>query len=328
MPTTSLDGPRTKLELLFNDCSLEGQFRNATEFGEAVGRIMAIRQTARRYGKEVHCHLNVATARVIGDLPMMQVAQFLNKDQSRALLQWMTKSGPFWDEDRQHGEDDWFAIGNLVVTDTAVGEAAYCVLHGTPRALVSASPSSWLATPLEIEWHETGRKRTCSVENVWNRAQIDAFLTGLPSSLTSWKTLDQEAKRRFPGLTFSEDSFAELGGQPFNKRAAERLLERLEVLAELKTSFDVNGQRTERGHAIYAKHFTGDKAWFSDSSDTEKVAFRRAMTFRHPTNPAESLFCTWHGKVKSPQLRIHFSWPIRANEPLYIVYVGPKITKR
>ena len=289
---------------------------------------MMIRQTAQRYGKEVHCHRNVATAKVIGELLMVKAAQTLKKDQSRALLQWMTKSGPFWDEDRQHGEDALFAIGNLVVTDTAVGEAAYCVLHDIPRALVSASPSSWLATPLEIAWHETGRTRTCNVENFWDNAQIDAFLTGLSSSLTSWKDLDQEAKRRFPSLTFSEDSFDGLDGQPFNRGAAERLLARLKVLAELKTSFNENGQRTELGHAIYNKHFTGEKAWFSDSSDQEKVAFQRSLTFRHPDDSANTLFCTWHGKVKSPQLRIHFSWPIRADSPLYVVYVGPKITKR
>ena len=35
-----------------------------------------------------------------------------------------------------------------------------------------------------------------------------------------------------------------------------------------------------------------------------------------------------HGKVKTPQIRIHFSWPITASTPLYVVYVGYKITKK
>ena len=51
------------------------------------------------------------------------------------------------------------------------------------------------------------------------------------------------------------------------------------------------------------------------------------MTFKHPTDASKTLFCPWHGKVQTPQLRVHFSWPVRADEPLYIVYVGPKITK-
>lgn len=79
---------------------------------------------------------------------------------------------------------------------------------------------------------------------------------------------------------------------------------------------------------MFQLHFTGDKAWFSDSSSTEKSDFRKELTFRHPMNAGEYLFCTWHGKVKTPQLRIHFSWPIRASDPLYVVYIGPKITKQ
>ena len=103
---------------------------------------------------------------------------------------------------------------------------------------------------------------------------------------------------------------------------------RLIVLHELKNCFDEDGERTPAGHSLYQKHFTGDKAWFSDSSVTEKRNFRTELTFPNPSLPGESLFCTWHGKVKTPQLRIHFSWPIRATEPLYVVYVGPKLTKR
>ena len=51
-------------------------------------------------------------------------------------------------------------------------------------------------------------------------------------------------------------------------------------------------------------------------------------TWLRGDDPTKTLFCPWHGKVQTPQLRVHFSYPIRANEPLYIVYVGPKLTKR
>ena len=44
---------------------------------------------------------------------------------------------------------------------------------------------------------------------------------------------------------------------------------------------------------------------------------------------ARKLFCPWHGKVSTRTLRIHFSpGQIRASDPLYVVYVGPKLTKR
>ncbi|EGR2914004.1 hypothetical protein DNG97_24050 [Vibrio parahaemolyticus] len=100
------------------------------------------------------------------------------------------------------------------------------------------------------------------------------------------------------------------------------------VLDKINVSFNGAGERNEEGHRIYQEHFTGDKAWFSDSSDTEKREFKEALTFKHPENNGESIFCTWHGKVKTPQIRIHHSWPITKDAPLYILYIGPKLTKK
>ena len=148
-----------------------------------------------------------------------------------------------------------------------------------------------------------------------------------PRRLSPWSELEEAAQQRCPNLTFSMDSFQPLSGVPFNRGAAEHLLSRLEILEELKTSIDAEGRRTVRGHEIYQKHFTGDKAWFSDSSDTEKATFQSALLFPHPVESGVQLFCTWHGKVKTPQLRFHFTWPVGPNESLYVVYVGPKITK-
>ena len=69
---------------------------------------------------------------------------------------------------------------------------------------------------------------------------------------------------------------------------------------------------------------------FSDSSDkeTRKRRFREALTFPHPGERGSSLFCPWHGKVRHMTLRLHFSWPVRAGRPVYVVYAGPKLTKR
>ena len=100
------------------------------------------------------------------------------------------------------------------------------------------------------------------------------------------------------------------------------------MLQEIRNCVDDRGKRTPEAHKLYQKHFAGEKAWFSDSSKSEKDDFEDELTFENPSVGGEFLFCSWHGKVKWPQLRIHFSWPVRAAEPLYVVYVGPKITKR
>ena len=316
------------MELIFNDCSIHGQFPSLEVFRDTIGRVMTIRETARRFGRELQCHRNVVNAQVTQDLTMPQAVQALSSDKRRSLMQWLTRRGPFWEDAREHSEDDYVECNGEVVTDTAVGEAAFCLIHRIDRSLVSLDPSDWLISPLSVNWHDDAGVKSVEVLNYWDPGEVEAALESAPVQLESWNDLESVARLRCPDLTFSDDSFALLRGHPFGKGAAERLLVRLNVLHTLKNSFNEHGERTPEGHALYQKHFTGDKAWFSDSSDIEKARFESELTFSHPTNPAQRLFCTWHGKVKTPQLRIHFSWPIRANEPLYVVYVGPKITKR
>ena len=290
---------------------------------------MTIRAVARQLGRDLQCHRNVAYAQVTPELTMQSAVQALSSAQRSAVLQWLTRVGPFWEDFRQHSDqDDLLECDGKVVTNTAVGEAAYCLAHGIDRSLVSLNPSCWLTSPLLVVWHEDRFERNIYVPNYWDPDNAREALKASPVTLESWRHLESIARMRCPGLAFAANSFAPLDGHPFGKGTAERLLVLLDVLQTFKNCFNDRGERTPEGHALYQKHFTGEKAWFSDSSDDEKSKFKSGLTFPHPTNSGEWFSCTWHGKVKSPQLRIHFSWPVRANEPLYIVYVGPKITKR
>ena len=259
---------------------------------------------------------------------MPQVVQGLSEAKRKALMQWLARSGPFWEDDRQHGPDDYLECKGEVVTDTAVGEAAHHVFNGISCGLVSMDPSSWLFSPVPVEWHEGESTRSIGVPNYWDVQGLKIALDAASVSLASWRDLETVARRRCPDLTFSPNCFEPLRGHPFGTSAAQALLSRLAVLQDLKNCYGERGQRTPEGREMYAKHFTGRKAWFSDSSDTEKAVFRQSLTFPHPASAGETLFCTWHGKVKTPQLRVHFSWPINAATPLYVVYIGPKITKR
>ena len=263
----------------------------------------------------------------MSDLSMPQAIQALSRDKRSSLMQWLTRRGPFWDDVRQHSRDDYLECNNEIVTDSAVGEAAYCLLHDIDYSVVSTEPSSWLSSPLVVNWHENESVKGVDVPNYWNVDKVEAALDAAPAPLSTWNDLQDAARQRFPGLKFLSKSFEPLRGHPFNKSAAKGLLLRLNVLHELTSRFDERGGLTPEGHELYQKHFTGDKAWFSDSSDTEKSTFRKALTFPHPEIAGTSLFCTWHGKVKTPQLRVHFS-TICADKPLYVAYVGPKITKK
>ena len=298
MQVTSPGGENTRVEvdLLFNDLSIHGQFPDVATFRVAIGRVMIMRELARRYGRELQCHRNVAHAQVTRGLLMPQAIAGLSRNMRSALMQWLARSGPFWEDYRRHGEGDWLECEGEVVTDTAAGEAAYRLLHGTDCGLVSMDPSSWLFSPLSVEWHGSESVRRTNVPNYWDVEGLTVALDAEPVALGSWTDLERAARRRCPDLTFSPSCFGPLSGHPFGTGAAQALLTRLVVLHDLKNAFDEHGQRTAEGEEILRKHFAGAKAWFSDSSPTEKAAFRQGL--RSPTRPKPAKPCSVHGTAR------------------------------
>ncbi len=192
---------------------------------------------------------------------MPKAVQALSNDKRRAFMQWLTRRGPFWEDIRQHsGDEDLLEYNDEIVTDTAVGEAAYCLIHGIDRGLISLKPSSWLVSPLAVKWYDNDSVKNIEVLNYWDPATVKTALESTSPQLGSWKDLKSAARIRCPDLTFSDDCFEPLQGHPFNKGAAERLLLRLNKLNVLKNSFNEEGRRNPEGHALYQKYFTGGKA--------------------------------------------------------------------
>ena len=135
-------------------------------------------------------------------------------------------------------------------------------------------------------------------------------------------------RARFPNLVLSESIERVLAPHPFNLYVIERSMELLTVLQQYLESRDDNGRHTANTRDLLARHFSGGKAWFTDESATNKRAFKNELTFPDPIDPTAQVFCPWHGKIKTPQYRIHFAWPIEAaDRVIRVVYIGPKITR-
>lgn len=132
---------------------------------------MALRVIARRFGQLVHCHKSLAFAQVTATMTMQQAVQSLTIDEQRAIRSWLTQNGPFWEDARIHSPDEWLEFNGGIVTDTAVGEAAWCQLNGIDRELISVSPSNWTISPLPIEWTSSSNEKR--VVNVLNCSSSD-----------------------------------------------------------------------------------------------------------------------------------------------------------
>ena len=316
------------MELLLNDLSLHKQFDDLHTFREAIQRVMLLRHLANGLGCQIYSHRGILNRFVTPSTSLYHVLQELQIEQRRSILQWLTKHGPFWDEIDQHSPDLLMCIDDEFVTETAVGEAAYCKLVGIERPLVSFSPSTWENCPLTVKVDPDSESETdVTVNNYWQPPELEAALIEAEPPVTSWAKLEAKSRTVFQRLDFSADCYNSLKGYPFAPGVADRMLVLLGVLDQLMGAVDSLGRRNTEGHRLYQDHFTGDKAWFSDSSDSEKRRFRKELTFPNPRGTGEQLFCTWHGKVRNhPPYRIHFAWPEGPGSLLSVVYIGVKLT--
>ena len=319
------------MDLLVNDLSIHGQFREIAKFRDALARLMNMRSLAQRFDREVYCHHALLTAQPMKDISMQRALGQLASNERRAAMAWLTRYGPFWDDLRRHSDDDYLECRGEVVTNSTIGEAAFRTLHGVECGLVSLTPSNWDYSPVEVIWRREAEgleNQQTNLDNWRDVVMLEEKLQIAAPPIRSWDNLRESSTRRFNSLTFADGCFEHLKGLPFTNSVADRVIVLFDILDRLAREFDENGMRTREGHRIYQDYFTGDRALFSDSSDDEKTSFRNQLTFPHPNDPGKYLFCPWHGKERHMKLRLHFSWPIESCRPVYVVYVGQKLTKR
>lgn len=145
------------------------------------------------------------------------------------------------------------------------------------------------------------------------------------SALRALIDFDTALRRNQPDLFLARDCMR-LDGHPFNLGAAKQIEKLLGMIAEMKRAILPDGTHGEAFNDLWRRYTLGGEL-FSDSSDNEKREFAAQLTFDHPEVPGAKLSCPWHAKVNSPKIRIHFSYPILRNQPLYVVYIGLKLTR-
>ena len=319
------------MEWHINDLSLDGQFLTSHEFKEALVPLLQLRSREQNLRDRLYCSRSLVS-RPVTSISNLQQAVLATGDRSfrQLTLAWMANSGPFWDDNRQFNEEDYFEYNGHDVTNQGLGEAArrrQVEIHANVFSF-KGGPHSFALTPLCIQ-HGLPEDilGTVDVDNWWDLAALEATLNSL-RTVRNWADLQAEVTRRFPHLTIPASAFDRLLPTPFSTCVTSGVFDKLNVLNIIAQETNAEGKLSEIGMELLENHFSGGKAWFTDESVSNKTSYRQEMTFQDPGVPGKTIFCPWHGKIKTPQTRIHFEWPRPANQQeIKVLYVGPKITK-
>lgn len=317
------------MEFFVNELSLHGQYSDLAAFLAVIKEVLQCRDFAQQQNHPLYCLRNITQRPVIADISFKEAVRRINNQGiTRIITSWLDKHGPFWDDTRLHDGSLWFEYeSGQIATDSSLGEVAFRQTKNQRVATLSFQPSKFTYSPIEIIWRRSSPEDDLKIEirNCWETSAFKQQCLINRSPVASWTELITRSKADFEQLTFLDCVFDALDGQPFSLTIADRVAELLSILNKLKQCFDDRGVMTSEGHTLMQNFFQGDRALFTDESESNKQRFRKELTFLD--QDGDQIFCPYHGKISYRVFRIHFSWPIRHDEKVYIAYIGPKITK-
>lgn len=319
------------MEWILNDLSLNGQFLTEEDLKTSVQSLLLLR------GKYQHFKDSFYISRTLGLKPALYSENLIEaiggiSDKNFKLLMytWLSK-GPFWDEDRFIVENDYFEYEGMDVTNHCLGEACRGKVLGNEISSVSfrGGEYNFEQTPLRVQ-HGLSEEvyNFYDICNFWEVTNLDLCICSSQPRITSWHDFLLRIQSDFAGeLIIPDYACDKLKVTPFSMYVVKRSYELLNVLAQLVSERTSSGAWTSKGQDLYNDHFTGSKAWFTDESQNNKNHFEHEMSFIDPDDINAKITCSWHGKIKTPQTRIHFEWPIPKGKKLKVLFIGPKITK-
>jgi len=316
-----------------NDSSLQGQFSTEREFVDGIGNLARLKSRLPDVGSQLYCTRNLAMAKVTREASCREaVMQSARVDEKRLILSWIDRSGPFWDEGRTPEDDDYFEFDGMDVTDHGLGEAARSENFGESAGVFSfiGGTINFERTPLVVQ-HGLPEDPIAhiSIPNAWEVSRLEEQIREISAEPVNWDELFQICRSRFDALIIPDSVQNRIMRETFYPVVARRTLVLLGILHSIMKGRSTQGELSAYAHSLWQEHSHGKKALFTDETEGNKQKFKNEMTFPDPENSANQLFCSWHGKIKHQQFRIHFEWPVpQGQSRLKILYIGPKISKK
>ncbi|MDC7699574.1 hypothetical protein [Vogesella indigofera] len=311
-----------------NDVSLSGQYDKAADFNGELKEILAAKLANPLLKSFFYCSKSLACCQVTSVQNLQQaVMSERNPDYTRSVLSWLTSVGPFWEDIRQNVPDDYFEFDGVDVTDRGLGEAARHLSLNLKADSFSFSGGGFDFSPVKI-LHGLPEDPLGDIDvvNIWKLAELIGSAVQRAPLPVNWVQMLNLCREKYSNLVLIDECVDSLKREPFSEYACHRFIFLLSILDRYQACLNIGEDGESERNELRDNFFTGTKALFTDESKSNKIDFESEMTFVDPSN-GEEVFCPFHGKIKTPQYRVHFEWPPVRDRKIRVFYLGPKITK-
>lgn len=317
--------------LIINDLSLKRNVQNASILNQQLIDAVKLVTSVRVAREIIKCSRNLINSIVYNDVSLLKhLVRDFDRDSRFQIMSWLSNHGPFWDDSRTVVDLDSFNLEDVNVTEQGLGEVGRLLSVGINACSYSfdGGELGFSRTPISISHNlEELLVGSYSVENIWNVAGIAEKLKATAPPHSSWESLLLEAVENFKFLSFVEQPHLQLVSTPFSAGASNRIQLLLGVLNQIAENTNDDGSLNEKAKLFHETYFVGEKPYFTDESDANKVDFKKDLTFKD--SGGDDIFAPWHGKINTPKIRIHYEWPRPAKQKnIKILFIGPKVTKK
>jgi len=329
------------MQWLLNELSLEQRFNSEAEFlaffSQFFKEAMPLIKQKRLFASRM-----LAEQVICAGKTFRQIIQQSNlRDIKQLVLIWLNKNGPFWTDEARQNNDNYFECNGVDVTEFAIGEATRRQIADESCAVFSLGNGVFDYSPLVVQ-HGLSEEilGRYDIENEWQVQRVVDHVSNAAPPPTNWRDALQQLRHKYQEtLILPEYLLDDMIQHAFSIDDFSALAKRLGVLRDYLLCLDSQNEAQRKD--ILDKYFHGDKAWFTDESETDKKKFKHQLTFLNPETNKRQTY-SFHGKINNnrrPKLRFYFKWPLpgtdhkethpkETQQKIAIVYFGQKITKK
>jgi hypothetical protein len=307
---------------IFNDLSLQKNYTDISVLKKDLKELADFYDAGKKFGHTIYLHRDTIKQVSVLKTPFhaaLMDTRFFTHQQRAKIFIMLDKSSPVLPDDTTIPSGLVFYYEGQTIPTTGLAECAYQVYMGESISTYSLSASFFLKNILVVSIKQNDASLgDLSIENYFSLSDFNQRLQSLRGPMKSWEDFFYFAESRYKWVECTTEARIPLRRHAFEQVLADRIICRMDALEQMA------GAQSEEIFLELEKNYChGDRAWFTDESNTRKQELKNQLTFM--VNGVQTL-CPYHGKISYRTFRIHFTPRPKRGKKIYIAYIGYKIT--
>jgi predicted HTH domain antitoxin len=307
---------------VFNDLSLQKNYTTISALKKDLKELVDFYDAGKKFEHTIYVHrdaIKQVSVLKTSFYKTLKDKRFFTDSQRVQIFTMLDKSTPVLPDDTAIPSSLAFCYEGQVIPNTGLAECAYQAYMNEAISTYSLSASRFLKHILIVSIKQNNVSfGDISIENYFSLSDFNQKLQSLRGPMKSWDDFFDFAESRYKWVECTNEAKMSLKRQEFEQLLVEKIISRTDALEQM-----AEAQSEEIFLELENKYCHGDRAWFTDESDTRKRDLENRLTFT--LNGVQTL-CSYHGKISYRTFRIHFAPRPKRGAKIYIAYIGRKIT--